>query len=98
MSFVLLSFGLFVYFYLFTFSGVDFEEDSTCNAFACHVSHCPPGYQYSSGQTCYYWGPELTNAAGAAVACSVKHSGRPAVFMNRDELNELKIKISAIGN
>ena len=70
---------------LFTFLGEDFETDSTpCNAFPCHASHCPPGYQYSSGQICYYWeSSELTNAAEAAVACSVKHSGRPAVFMNR---------------
>ena len=85
---------------LFTFLGEDFETDSTpCNAFPCHASHCPPGYQYSSGQTCYYWGSsELTNAAGAAVVCSVKYNGRPAIFMNRDELNDVKSKILLAGN
>ena len=92
--------SFFSFLILFTFLGEDFETDSTpCNSFPCHASHCPPGYQYSSGQTCYYWGSsELTNAAGAAVVCSVKYNGRPAIFMNRDELNEVKSKISLAGN
>ena len=90
----------FLFLILLTFLGEDFETDSTpCNAFPCHASHCPPGYQYSSGQTCYYWGSsELTNAAGAAVVCSVKYNGRPAIFMNRDELNDVKSKILLAGN
>ena len=36
------------------------------------------------------------NAAEANVACSVKHGGRPAVFVSREELNEVKIKFSSL--
>ena len=38
----------------------------------------------------------MTNAAGAAVSCAVKYGGRPAVFVNREELNEIKLKISSM--
>ena len=38
----------------------------------------------------------MTNAAGAAVSCAVKYGGRPAVFVKREELNEIKLKISSV--
>ena len=38
----------------------------------------------------------MTNAAGAAVSCAVKYGGRPAVFVKREELNEIKLKISSM--
>ena len=38
----------------------------------------------------------MTNAAGAAVSCAVKYGGRPAVFVKREELNEIKLKISLL--
>ena len=51
---------------------------------------------FSFRQTCYYLGSELTSSAGAAVSCAVKYGGRPAVFMKREELNEIKLKISSM--
>ena len=51
---------------------------------------------FSFRQTCYYLGSELTGSAGAAVSCAVKYGGRPAVFMKREELNEIKLKISSM--
>ena len=38
----------------------------------------------------------MTNSAGAAVSCAAKYSGRPAVFVKREELNEIKLKISSM--
>ena len=34
-------------------------------------------------------------AAEAAVSCSVEHGGRLAVFVKREELNEIKLRITS---
>ena len=34
-------------------------------------------------------------AAEAAVSCSVDHGGRLAVFVKREELNEIKLRIAS---
>ena len=34
-------------------TGDDQEKEDDCNDFTCHASHCPLGYQYSSGYACY---------------------------------------------